>query len=92
VPWSQAQSPYLLSSRNAIKILTTELQANHVASHNLSASLKPLNNISVPAIAIELAPPQDGVSGFNSVEYQQLITASIAMGLSEARANLEAGR
>ncbi|HZR58724.1 MAG TPA: N-acetylmuramoyl-L-alanine amidase [Terriglobales bacterium] len=90
LPWNQAQSPYLVSSRNAIKILTTEFQANHVASHNFSASLKPLNNISVPAIAIELAPPQDGVPGFNSVEYQQLITASMAMGLSEARTSLEA--
>jgi hypothetical protein len=51
-----------------------------------------LNNVTVPAIAIEVAPPQTGVSGFNSAEYQQLISASIAMALSEARTNLEAGR
>jgi hypothetical protein len=49
-----------------------------------------LNSITGPAIAIELAPPQNGVSGLNSVEYQQLITALIAMGLSEA--HLGAGR
>jgi N-acetylmuramoyl-L-alanine amidase len=92
VPWNRAQSPYLVSSQSAIKTLITDFQANHVASRSFSASLKPLNNISVPAIAIEIAPQQNGSPGFNSVEYQQLITASIAMGLAEARTNLEAGR
>jgi N-acetylmuramoyl-L-alanine amidase len=92
VPWNRAQSPYLLSSQSAIKTLTTDFQSNHIANRSFSASLKPLNIISVPAIAIEIAPQQNGASGFNSVEYQQLITASIAMGLAEARTNLEAGR
>jgi N-acetylmuramoyl-L-alanine amidase len=90
VPWNRAQFSYLASSQSTIKILATEFEANHIADRSFAASLKPLNSITGPAIAIELAPPQNGVSGLNSVEYQQLITALIAMGLSEA--HLGAGR
>jgi N-acetylmuramoyl-L-alanine amidase len=90
VPWNRAQFSYLAASQSAIKTLASEFAANHIAGRSFAASLKPLNSITGPAIAIELAPPQDGVSGLNSVEYQQLITALIAMGLSEA--HLEAGR
>jgi N-acetylmuramoyl-L-alanine amidase len=88
--WNRAQLSSLVSSQSTVKTLATEFEANHVANRRLSASLKPLNSITGPAVAIELAPPADGIPGFNSVEYQQLITASIAMGLSEA--HLEAGR
>ncbi|MCU1299238.1 MAG: hypothetical protein JWO91_3516 [Acidobacteriaceae bacterium] len=91
-PWNRAQASYLAASQSAIKILRTEFDSNHVANHSFSASLKPLNNVTVPAIAVEVAPPQIGVSGFNSAEYQQLISASISMALSEARTNLEAAR
>ena len=90
VPWNRAQFSYLAASQSTIKTLATELETNHIAGRSFAASLKPLNSIAGPAIAIELAPPQEGVSGLNSVEYQQLITALIAMGLSEA--HLEAGR
>jgi N-acetylmuramoyl-L-alanine amidase len=88
--WNRAQLSSLASSQSTVKTLATEFEANHIANRRLSASLKPLNSITGPAVAIELAPPVNGVSGFNSVEYQQLVTASIAMGLSEA--HLEAGR
>lgn len=44
----------------------------------IGASLRPLNNVVVPAVAVELAPGSNGVSDLTSANYQQRAAAAIA--------------
>ena len=58
----------------------------------LIAALRPLNNVTTTAIAVEVAPPSDDVSQLNSPAYQQLIASAVAAGVAAFRDRLEAGR
>jgi N-acetylmuramoyl-L-alanine amidase len=56
---------------------------------SLVAPLHPLNNITVPALAIEIAPTTGDVSQLASVDYQQMITAALANSIAAIRGKLE---
>ena len=58
----------------------------------LTAPLRPLNNITTAAIAIEIAPPGSDISRLNSAAYQQPIAAAVAAGVADARDKLQAVR
>jgi hypothetical protein len=72
--------------------LVTELQNKQIPARSLIAPLRPLNNITATALALELAPPTTDVSQLNSPAYQLLIAGAVAAGLADVRDNLEAGR
>jgi N-acetylmuramoyl-L-alanine amidase len=57
---------------------------------DLSAPLRPLNNIAGPALAVEVAPPSSGLAQLNSPEYQQLVAEAIATAVTNMRAQLGA--
>jgi hypothetical protein len=69
-----------------------ELQKKQVPVRVLVAPLRPLNNIATAAVAVEVAPPSEGVSELNSSAYQQLITGAVATGVQAIRSRLEAGQ
>ena len=90
--WDAAQSSFQPISRTAGLSLVRELQSKQISARSLIAPLRPLNNITTVALAMEVAPPSDDVSQLNSPAYQQLIAGAVAAGIADARDKLEAGR
>jgi hypothetical protein len=56
------------------------------------APLRPLNNVTVPALAVEIAPTTGNVSQLASIDYQQMVTAALANSIATIRGSLESGR
>jgi N-acetylmuramoyl-L-alanine amidase len=52
------------------------------------ASLRPLNNVFMPAVAVELAPGPNGIADLTSANYQQRAAAAIADAVSSVRDRL----
>jgi len=92
VSWDTAQSAFLPLSRAAADGLALELRRRQVPVRVLLAPLRPLNNISTPAVTVEVAPSSAGVSDLNSATYQQLVAAGVAAGVLAVREKLEAAR
>jgi N-acetylmuramoyl-L-alanine amidase len=90
--WDAAQTPLQPLSRSVGNILVTELLNKQIPARSLIAPLRPLNNITTTALALELAPPSEDISQLNSPPYQLLIAGAVAAGLADVRDKLEAGR
>ncbi len=90
--WDTAQSGFASASQIVEASLIAELQKKQISVRTLIAPLRPLNNITAAAVAVEIAPPEAGISELNSPGYQQLITETIATGIVAAREKLEAPR
>lgn len=89
--WETAQTAFRPNSQTVEMSLVTELQNRRVPVRALLAPLRPLNNITAAAVAIEVSPLTDDISQLNSPDYQQLIAASVAAGVAAVRDKLEAG-
>jgi len=90
--WDAAQAAFQLLSRSAGTGLVAELQSKQIPARSLIAPLRPLNNITTAALALEVAPPSDDVSQLTSPAYQQAIAAAVAAGVADIRNKLEAAR
>ncbi len=77
-PWNAAQAPALPVSRIVSAAIVTEMQKKDFPVRAASASLRPLNNVVMPAVAVELAPGAAGVADLTSANYQQRAAAAIA--------------
>jgi len=92
LPWDTAQGAYLDQSRALLGSVMTELNNRHIPAVPLSASLRPLENIALAAVGIEVAPPDAKIEALNSPAYQSAITNAIALGIANARYTLEPSR
>lgn len=90
--WDTAQTAFQLLSRAAGTSVLADLQNKQIPARVLIAPLRPLNNITTAALALEVAPLSDDVTALNSPAYQQFIAAAIAAGVANARDKLEAGQ
>jgi N-acetylmuramoyl-L-alanine amidase len=90
--WDAAQGAFQLLSRTAGDGLVRNLQSKQIPARSLIAPLRPLNNITTVALAVEIAPPSDDVSQLNSPAYQQLIAGAIAAGVGDFRDRQEPKR
>ena len=89
-PWDTAQAPKLAMSESVAGAVTAALQKQQFSVRDGAASLRPLNNVLMAAIAIELAPGPNGVSDLPSANYQQKAAASVADGIASMRDRLGA--
>jgi len=64
------------------------MQKHQFPARGYSASLRPLNNLLMPALAVELAPGPNGLSDLPSANYQQKAAAAIADGIASLRDRL----
>ncbi len=80
--WDTAQAASLAKSQAFMGMIANSFANSKIPVRMLSAPLRPLNNITTAAIAIEVAPPAGGVAALGSSEYQQLIASAIATGLA----------
>ena len=87
-PWNAAQAPALPVSRIVSAAIVAEMQRKEFPVRASSASLRPLNNVLMPAVAVELAPGADGVANLTSANYQQWAAAAIADAVVSVRDRL----
>ena len=92
LPWPQAQAPYLDLSSQVAGSISAELSNRQIAVTALPAPLRPMRNIAAPAIAIELAPPDDEVANITNVAYQESVATAIANGIAAMKPKLLGAR
>jgi N-acetylmuramoyl-L-alanine amidase len=90
--WNTAQYGFRAASQNAANSLAAELGKRQIAVRLLLAPLRPLNNVAMPAIAIEIAPLTAKISDLYSPAYQQLVAEAITSGIEAIHDQLGAGR
>lgn len=90
LPWESAQSGALPRSQNVARAVSEELKKKGMTVANLGVPLRPLNNIAIPAIAVELAPDEEGLQSLESQKRQNIVAAAIALGIVQARSQLGA--
>jgi N-acetylmuramoyl-L-alanine amidase len=89
--WDTAQAAFASNSQLAQSSLASEFQKKQIPVRSLSASLRPLNNITAAAVAIEVAPPAAEISALNSADYQQSVAEAITNGILAMRDKLTGG-
>lgn len=92
LPWPQAQAPYLDLSSQFAGSISAELNNRQIAVKALPAPLRPMRNIAAPAIAIEMAPPDDDVNNINNADYQQNVVAAVSNGIAAMRPKVQGAR
>jgi len=88
LPWELAQAPYLSQSRASAAVLAEACTAAGVLVRTSSAPLRPLNSITIAAVAVEVAPSGSAVEELSSSDYQQKVAAAIASGIVALRGKL----
>ena len=86
--WNAAQSPSLPVSRIVSAAIVAEMQKREFTAQASSASLRPLNNVFMPAVAVELAPGANGAADLTSANYQQRAASAIANAVASVRDRL----
>ena len=88
LPWDTAQAAYLDLSQTVAGSVAAELETRKLPNATFVAPLRPMNNVAAPAIAVEIAPPDDKVDNIASPEYQEKVAQSIAAGVAAVRSKL----
>jgi N-acetylmuramoyl-L-alanine amidase len=88
--WSTAQQSSLPLSQATAASVAAELKKDEITVRSLTAPLRPLNNVTTAAIAVEVAPPAADILQLASPVYQQLVTSAVANGISAIRSQLGA--
>jgi len=92
VAWDTAQTLFLPASQLAAQGVAAELQRRQIQVRTLSAPLRPLNNVTAAAIAVEVAPPNTAVKDLVLPGYQQNVVSALANGIVSVRDRLGAAR
>jgi N-acetylmuramoyl-L-alanine amidase len=88
LPWDTAQAAYLDLSQTVAGSVAAELETRKLPNATFVAPLRPMNNVAAPAIAVEIAPPDDKVDNIASPEFQEKVAQAIAAGVAAVRSKL----
>jgi N-acetylmuramoyl-L-alanine amidase len=91
-PWTTAQHASLSLSQTAATAVAGELQKRQVAVRALSAPLRPLNNVTGPAIAVEVSAQNADLAQLTAPDYQQQVTSAVATAIAGIRDQLGAAQ
>ena len=86
--WTTAQHSAIPLSQSAASAVSAELQKRQIPVRTLAAPLRPLNNVTGPAIAIEVAPQAADVAQLMAPDYQELVTSAVATAIAASRDQL----
>ena len=86
--WTTAQHSALPLSQSTASAVAGELQKRQILVRTLTAPLRPLNNVTGPAIAIEVAPQAADVTQLTAPDYQELVTSAVATAIAANRDQL----
>ena len=90
--WDTAQAQFLSASQSALEAIAGELRRRQIPVRNLFAPMRPLNNVTSAAVAVEIAPSGTNVSELASPAYQQSIASLLANGVAAIRDKMGAPR
>ncbi len=93
IPWDTAQAAYVSQSQNLAGDLSSALSSNHLPALTGQASVRPLDNLMCPAVAVEMAPltaPGVGSTAASDASYQQQIATTLTAALRTWRDSLQA--
>jgi len=90
--WTTAQHASLPLSQSAASAVAAEFQRRQIPVRNLTAPLRPLNNVTGAAIAVEVAPQGSDSSQLTAPDYQQLVTSAVATAIAATRDQLGAAQ
>jgi N-acetylmuramoyl-L-alanine amidase len=90
--WTTAQRNSLPLSQTTATAVANELQKRQIPVRALGGALRPLNNITGPAIAVEIAPQGSDVNQLTAPDYQQLVTSAVATAIANIRDQLGAAQ
>ncbi len=85
LPWDSAQAGSLGRSRAVARIVAAEVGKTGLPVAGLSAPLRPLNNLTSPAIAVEWAPSPEDLRPQQLQKLGNTLAAAVASGIVEAR-------
>ena len=88
--WTTAQRASLSLSQTAANAVAAEMQRRQIPVRSLAAPLRPLNNVTGAAIAVEVAPQGSDSSQLTAPDYQQLVTSAVAAAIAATRDQLGA--
>lgn len=88
--WTTAQHSALALSQSAASAVAAEFQKRQIPVRTLAAPLRPLNNLTGAAIAVEVAPQGADSSQLTAPDYQQLVTSAVATAIATAHNQLGA--
>lgn len=77
-PWLTAQAAWVPQSQRLEAQLAAALTRAGIALVTSSASVRPVDSLTCPALVFELAPHADNPESINDADYQQHIAQSIA--------------
>jgi N-acetylmuramoyl-L-alanine amidase len=86
--WSMAQLSYMPMSQVTATSVAAEMQRRQIPVRTLLAPLRPLNNITAAALAVEVAPQGSDVAQLSAPDYQQLVMSAVATAIASARDRL----
>ena len=86
--WQTAQSSYRAFSQAAADSVAAEVSRRQLKARTLLAPLRPLNNLQMAAVAVEVAP-RSAIADLYSPAYQQTVAESVAAGIASARDRLK---
>jgi N-acetylmuramoyl-L-alanine amidase len=92
VPWNSAQAAYLDQSHNLAASMISEFDSHKIRAIPMESGLRPLRNVTKPAIAVEVAPPEGAIEGLTSVVYEQSVASAIAAAIANVRSAMETAR
>lgn len=90
--WEGVQANSLPRSQELAQRITVELDKKEVSATQLATPLRPLNNVSAPAVAIELTPDAENLQNLMAQKFQTAVAAGIATGIAQLRSQLEGNR
>lgn len=88
LPWDTAQAAFLDLSGSVAGSVAAELETRKLPNSTLLAPLRPMNNIAAPAVAVEIAAPDDKIEDIAAAGYQEQVAQSIAAGVAAVRGRL----
>jgi len=88
--WTTSQHSFLALSQTVATEVTAELQKRQIPVRTLAAPLRPLNNVTAAALAIEVAPQGSDSAQLTAPDYQQLVMSAVATAVASARGQLGA--
>jgi N-acetylmuramoyl-L-alanine amidase len=82
VAWDTAQTRALPISKAAAQNVAAEFQRRQLPIRTLQAPLRPLNNVTTAAIAVEVAPASGDIADLTQPAYQQNVASGIATAIA----------
>lgn len=77
-PWLTAQAAWVPASKALEGQLSAALGRSHVALLSSTASIRPVDSLTCPALVLELAPEDESPASINEAAYQEHVAAAVA--------------